>query len=334
MARIVRNLNERAVRSRNVVLAAGFFDGVHRGHCSVIRRALSLAKARGAETWVLTFDVHPRRVLNPEEAPSILTSSDHKVALLSEMGVDGCIVLRFTARLARQSPEAFVARLAAAVPGLSGVVVGENWRFGRGRRGTPGLLSKLGRRHGFDLTLAPPATWRGDEVSSTRIRNAVAAGKLGEARRMLGRPFSILGTVIPGRRIGRTLGLPTANLDPHNEVRPPKGVYVALARMSLGWYWGVVNLGIRPTFSPRGQRTPSLELHMPGITQNLYGRNVEVFFMARLRAERTFPGLDALKSQVGRDIERARAWLRLEAASGRLKRKMFFGALQGTVNPI
>ena len=334
MARIVRNLKKRAVKGRNVVLAAGFFDGVHRGHSSVIRKALALAKARGARLWVLTFGAHPRKVLDPDDAPSILTAPSHKVALLSELGVYGCIVLRFTARLAEQSPAAFVARLARAVPGLRMIVVGENWRFGRGGKGTPQLLSKLGRRHGFELLVARPVTWRGAEVSSTRIRGAVAAGKLGEAARMLGRPFSILGTVIPGRRIGRTLGLPTANLDPHNEVRPPEGVYVALARVSFGWYWGVVNMGVRPTVSPRGRRASSLELHIPGVRRNLYGRRVEVFFLARLRAERAFRSLDALKAQVGRDIGRARAWLRKEAASGRLKRKMRFGALQETVNPL
>lgn len=334
MVRIIRNLNERAVRSRNVVLAAGFFDGVHRGHCSVIKKALSLAKARGAMTWVLTFDVHPLKVLYPDDAPSILTATAHKVALLSEMGVKGCIVLRFTARLAAQTPAEFIALLVRAVPGLSMIVVGDNWTFGRGGRGTPQMLSALGRRHGFELAVAPAVKWRNVAVSSTRIRNAVAAGKLNEACRMLGRPFSILGTVIPGRQIGRTLGLPTANLDPHNEVRPPGGVYVALARLSFGWYWGAVNLGIRPTITSRGDRTSTLELHLPGIRRNLYGDDVEVFFMARLRAERTFKGLDALKAQIVRDIECSRAWLRRETASGRLKRKMCLGALQKTINPL
>ena len=331
---IVGNLNERAVRSRNVVLAAGFFDGVHRGHCAVIRKALSLAKAQGARVWVLTFDVHPLKVLNPDDAPSILTATAHKLALLSKMGVDGCIVLQFTARLAGQAPAAFIGRLVRAVPGLRRIVVGDNWTFGRGGRGTPGLLLALGRRYGFELTVAPSVSWQGVAVSSTRIRNAVAAGKLSEAGRMLGRPFSILGTVIHGQKIGRTLGLPTANLDPHNEVRPPKGVYVALARVSCGWYWGVVNLGLRPTVNPLGKGAFSLELHLPGVRRNLYGDDAEVFFMARLRAERTFEGLDALKAQIGRDIERAQAWLRREAASGRLKRKMRFGALQETINPL
>lgn len=306
-----------------ILLAAGFFDGVHRGHQAIIRKMVSTARRERCAAWVMTFNTHPLKILAPSRAPRLLTSTPHKLQLLKALGVDGCVVIRFSRALARQEPEEFIARLARSVPALRRIVVGQNWTFGRLGRGTPELLKRLAVAYGFKVTVIPPVRWKGRAISSTRIRTAVLSGRLKEASGMLGRPFSLLGTVVAGKQLGRKLGIPTANLDPHNEVVPPEGVYVASARWNAAEYHGVVNLGFRPTVKHverkalSVERVPTsdlcrpssvLELHLFGLRRNLYGKAIEVAFLKKLRRERVFPSLKALRRQITRDIERARAW--------------------------
>ncbi|MDD5676841.1 MAG: riboflavin biosynthesis protein RibF [Kiritimatiellae bacterium] len=317
---------------RPVWLAAGFFDGVHRGHQAIIRKIVSAARRKRGAAWVMTFDTHPLKVLDPKTAPRLLTSTAHKLRLLEALGVQGCVVIHFTRALARQEPEAFVALLKRSAPVLRQIVIGRNWTFGRQGRGNPAMLRAMAPRFGFKVTVIPPVRWHGSMVSSTRIRAAVLAGRLEQAAGMLGRPFSLLGTVIPGRGLGRKLGFPTANLDPHNEVTPPDGVYIVRARWNGTDYPGIVNLGVRPTVErlrPRKssdigrsaldvgrwtfaspsplRRTPSvLELHLFGPHRNLYGKAIEVTFLKKLRRERVFPSLEALQRQIRKDIERAK----------------------------
>ena len=316
---------------RPVLLAAGFFDGVHRGHQAIIRKIVSAARRERGAAWVMTFDTHPRKVLFPMAAPRLLTSTPHKLRLLKALGVHGCIVIPFTRSLARLAPKAFIAMLALAAPALRQIVIGRNWTFGRQGRGTPAMLKALAPCFGFKITVIPPVRWHGTVVSSTRIRTAVLAGRLAEAAGMLGRPFSLLGTVMPGRGLGRKLGIPTANLNPHNEVAPPDGVYIVRARWNGVAYPGIVNIGVRPTVtqknvervltsvlccpasvpdSPRGRDRPDhvLELHLFGLRRNLYGKAIEVTFLKKLRRERVFPSLEALQRQIRKDIERAQAW--------------------------
>ncbi len=321
---------------RPVLLAAGFFDGVHRGHQAIIRKIVSAARRERGTAWVMTFDTHPLKVLHPESAPRLLTSTPHKLQLLQALDVHGCIVIPFTRSLARREPKAFIAMLALAAPALRQIVIGRNWTFGRQGRGTPAMLKALAPAYGFKVTVIPPVRWHGAVVSSTRIRAAVLAGRLAEAAGMLGRPFSLLGTVVPGRGLGRKLGIPTANLNPHNEVAPPDGVYIVRARWDGAAYPGIVNLGVRPTITARrsssllrqgfaGQagvcRVPGrspwakpgpdhvLELHLFGLRRNLYGKAIEVTFLKKLRRERVFPSLEALQRQIRKDIERAKSWL-------------------------
>ncbi|MBI2437432.1 MAG: bifunctional riboflavin kinase/FMN adenylyltransferase [Lentisphaerae bacterium] len=336
-------------KGRPILLAAGFFDGVHRGHQAIIRKLLRAARRVRGVAWVMTFDTHPLKILAPAKAPRLLTSTPHKLQLLKAMGVDGCVVIHFTRALARREPEAFIAMLARAAPALRRIVIGQNWTFGRHGRGTPELLKALAATYGFKVTVIPPVRWHGRVVSSTRIRAAVLAGRLREARGMLGRNFSLLGTVVPGRRLGRKLGIPTANLDPHNEVLPPDGVYVVRARWNAirpqRWpacnaippatqcvalragrsiagrrvatagrvnYPGIVNLGIRPTTCRPKQigRARVLELHLFGMRGNLYGKAIEVTFLKKLRRERVFLSLAALARQIQRDIAKAQAWFK------------------------
>lgn len=308
MIKTLCSLNGLQHARRPILLAAGFFDGVHRGHQRVIRRALAGARQGRGTAWVLTFEPHPRKVLAPDSAPALLTSMPHKLRRLAELGVTGCVVSPFTLATARQEPEDFIAALKQAAPALARLYIGRNWKFGRKGRGNAALLKTLAAKHNFRVVAIPPVRWRGRPISSTRIRRAVAAGRLAEAAHMLGRPFSVLGTVIPGRHIGRTLGIPTANLDSHNEVHPPEGVYAAMAIIGSRRLPGVVNLGRNPTFPRRGRQAPTLELHLFDMRCNLYGKTIEVFFLKRLRAERKFATPGALRLQILRDIAAARRW--------------------------
>lgn len=312
--KVVRQLQALQREKQPVILAAGFFDGVHRGHQQVIRRATALARRTHSRAWVLTFTPHPLKALGRETAPALLTSTPHKLRLLRSLGVKGCIVMAFTRRLARQAPDIFVARLARAIPRLHTIVIGRNWTFGRNSRGTPALLRRLARAYGFKIMVVPSVRRRGTPVSSTRIRQYIVAGQLAEAARLLGRPFSILGAVVRGRGCGRTLGVPTANLDSRNEVYPPDGVYLVRVLCGQRLTPGIANLGVRPTLTALGgtgrRRTGPrvLEVHLLGLRRRLYGRTLEVYFLKKIRGERCFPSRAALRRQIEKDRSQARRW--------------------------
>jgi riboflavin kinase/FMN adenylyltransferase len=318
--RTIGTLRELAEERRPLCLAAGFFDGVHRGHQEVIRRAVRRARAIGGRAWILTFDTHPLKILAPTRAPLLLTGGPHKVRLLGSLGADGCLVLPFTRRLASLEPEAFLDRLGRAAPALREVFVGRNWRFGHRGRGDSGLLARWAAGRGIGVTQVAPVRWKKVPISSTRIRAAIAWGRLDDAAAMLGRPFSTLGTVVHGHGIGRRLGFPTANLDPHNEVRPPTGVYAVRALVGCRSHDGVLNYGTRPTIARA--TTPCFEVHLPGVRTRLYHRDLEVFFIARLRAERRFASVEALASQIRRDLRQTRRLLARPREKKRWKRTL------------
>lgn len=294
---------------RPVVLAAGFFDGLHRGHCRLITLAMEEAARCAGRAWVLTFDRHPLTAIRPKAAPPRLTSNAHKIRILRRLGVDGCLLIPFTRRLAALEPEAFVHGLHSDVPGLHEVLVGRNWRFGRQGRGSPAMLSRMGSALGFRVRVIRPVTRGGLPVSSTRIRTAVLEGDLAEAEAMLGRPFSTLGTVTRGRALGRELGFPTANLDVHDEVLPPTGVYAVRATLRRRMLPGILNLGFRPTVERRPAGKPVPELHLLDLNADLYGQEIEVSFASRLRDEKRFPSTEALRKQICRDVRAARELL-------------------------
>jgi len=288
---------------RPIVMAAGYFDGVHLGHQAVLRRGAEEAARRRGELWVLTFDPHPLRVLDPAHAPRLLTAAEHKLALLARHGAAGCLHLPFTREVAATEPEAFLRDLKRNAPSLACLLVGRDWRFGRGGRGDVRLVRRLGSELGIDVRVARAVRRGGAPVSSTRVRAAVEAGRLDEAATLLGRPFSVIGTVRRGRGVGRTLGYPTANLDPHNEVLPPRGVYAVEADFGHGRCRGVLNYGRRPTFGESGEA--ELELHALAPVGDCYGRDVEVWFLRRLRAERRFSSPEALRRAIARDVAQA-----------------------------
>ena len=302
-----------------VFLAAGFFDGLHLGHRKVIDRTIASARAAGGRAWVLTFDTHPLRVLNPAEAPLLLTSGRHKMLLLRRLDLDGCLVLPFTHRLANLDAREFVSLLHRCIPPLAEIFAGRNWRFGRYGRGSPAMLARLSRGTGLTVNVIQPVTREGETVSSTRVRAAIVGGNLEEAAVLLGRPFGILGTVTRGRTVGRRLGFPTANLRPHNEVLPPYGVYAVHARLGRRVHEGVLNHGVRPTYGQGGRAAPTLELHVMDLNRDLYGTDIEVLFVERLRDERRFGSETALRRQIAADVLRARSLL----AEKKLKESLY-----------
>lgn len=292
-----------------IFLAAGFFDGLHRGHRRVIDAMIQSARDCHGQAWVLTFDPHPLRVLGARMSPPLLTATAHKLRVLSRLDLDGCLVMRFTPALAACSPEQFVARLCRNIPALTAIFVGRNWRFGNRGAGNAQRLAELGRTFGFDVHVVRPVLRHRLPVSSTRIREEVRAGNLSEARALLGRPFSVLGTVVSGRTLGRTLGFPTANLKTRNEALPPDGVYAVFAAVRGRCHRAVLNLGRRPTVRQGGELRPVLELHLLDFKRNLYGDAIEVFFVRRLREERRFDTTGLLRNQIARDVQRARTVL-------------------------
>lgn len=300
-----------------LVVAAGFFDGVHRGHMRVIKTAAAAAARMRGEAWALTFDPHPARILSPGLAPGLLTSLEHKLLLLEKTGLDGCAVLRFNRALAALTPGEFINKLKDSAPSLRELVVGETWSFGRGAKGDVPTLRRLAAAHGFKVKAAPQLFWRGAPVSSTRIRECVSRGDLKQAEKMLGRPFSVFGAVKSGRGMGRKLGFPTANLDTASEIRPPLGVYAVRAVFEGQSRPGALNIGFAPTVRVcrRAAATaPVMELHLPGIEIDLLGKKVEAIFLARLRAEKKFSSVAALKNAIRDDIAEA---LELARRAGR-----------------
>lgn len=288
-----------------VVLAIGVFDGVHLGHEAVICRALREAKEQGGTAVAVTFDPHPARVLRPETAPRLLTAARHKLDLLAALGVQHALVVPFTAETAATPPEDFVRMLFAACRPLRAICVGHDWSFGRNRAGDLALLQRMGDELGFEEIGVPPVLVDGEIVSSTLIRAAVEAGDFPKAQHLLGRPYSVLGTVVKGDGLGRQLGYPTANLSAHNEQFPPDGVYAVEALIGKRAFTGMVNIGVRPTI-PTASGERLLELHVFDFSGDLYGQDVEVFFHQFLRPEQKFGGIEELLRQIAGDAEKAR----------------------------
>lgn len=295
-------------------VTVGVFDGVHLGHQALLAHLVAWATEANVDPVVVTFDVHPRTVLRGE-GPALITTLEHRLGLLGRCGVRGVVVLPFDRAMASWTAEEFAQRVFVDALGASRVLVGKNHRFGKDRGGDFALLSELGRRHGFEAREVELEVMD-DVISSTAIRERIAAGDLTGASELLGRPVSVLGRVVEGDRRGRQLGFPTANLDLRGSARPPRGVYAARARvtgdpLALGvpQVPAVVNVGRRPTFKPEGE-LDLVEVHLlEPPAEELYGRWLEVSFVARLRDERRFAGPAELVAQINKDIADARRLL-------------------------
>jgi riboflavin kinase/FMN adenylyltransferase len=303
--KVLRSIAELASLPGPLFLAIGVFDGVHLGHQTVISTSAKHAKDAGGTAVVVTFDPHPVKVLRPDNAPHLLTATQHKIALIRDLGVGHLLVLHFDRAFAATSPEDFVLQLVGNSKPLREICVGHEWSFGKGRAGNLALLKKLGEIHGFNVIGVEAVKVNGEVVSSTAIRQAIEQGNLVKATQMLGREYTILGTVIRGEQLGRKLGFPTANLSAHSEQFPPNGVYVTEARMGGALYRGVANLGFRPTVAA-AKPERLLELHLFDLDREIYGEEMEVRFLRYLRPEQKFADVEALRTQIAADVRQAR----------------------------
>lgn len=291
-------------RLRGGIVALGNFDGFHEGHQAVAGRAVARARAEGRPALIATFDPHPVRFFKPDLPPFRLTSLDQRARLFAAAGADAMIVFRFDAELASVSAKDFVADRLAGLIGAAGVVTGEDFTFGRGRGGNVAVLRALGPAHGIAVDAVGAVTDGGAPVSSSRIRDALAAGEPELAARLLTRPFAIEGVVVHGDKRGRALGYPTANLPLGDYLRPRFGIYAVKGRLPDGRVFdGAANLGIRPSFDPPVEL---LEPYFLDFAGDLYGQRIEVELHHFLRPERRFDAMDALAAQMAEDCARAR----------------------------
>jgi len=303
-----RDLRQLPPEARGCAVAIGNFDGVHRGHRTVIEAARGLA-AGGRPLAVLTFEPHPKEVVTPATAPRRLTPMRRKIELLRELGCAHLFLLRFDRGLMAMSADAFVEQILIRGLGIGALTSGESFRFGHKRQGDAARLAAAGAHHGFDYAAIPPLLDDGAPCSSTRIRAALGEGDLETANRLLGYPFSYSGLVQGGDQRGRTIGFPTANLVPASgrHALPANGVYAVRAGWrradGVAWYPAVANLGRRPTF---GGGRVLLEVHLFDVQLDLYGQRLDVAFLQRLRGETTFSGAAALEAQIARDCRDAR----------------------------
>jgi len=311
---VVRGSKRLAAPPDRAVLTIGNFDGLHRGHRAITEVVRVRAAALEGTAVVYTFDPHPRKVVQPESAPGMLLTLDQKLELLEAAGMDLVVLEPFDAEFARTPPDRFVREWIHERLRPLEVYVGYDFHFGKDREGSMRLLTEMGPHLGFSVTVIPEVTVGDRDVNSTRIRALLAEGDVGEAAELLGRPHAARGRVAHGDRRGRTLGFPTLNLAAESEILPAHGVYAGHVRFldagepAAGTVVAaVINVGRRPTFGK--DDPPVAEAHLLDFEGEVYGRAIEIVFEHRLREERRFPGPDALRAQIARDVEAGRAWL-------------------------
>jgi riboflavin kinase/FMN adenylyltransferase len=288
---------------RKVSVAIGMFDGAHLGHQQVFAQTICDARAAGGLAVAVTFDKHPASILAPEKAPLLIYPLRQKLAVIESLGLDAAWVIQFDQNFSKQTAEVFIDRMAADFGKLESITVGANFTFGHRRTGNVALLQELGKRHGFRVNAAPAALRNGQPISSTRIRERIAAGDFAEASAMLGRPYSISGEVAHGDQLGRKIGFPTANIEVAGLAIPPFGVYQAHAS-ARGERWpAVVNLGLRPTAGKH--LAPRLEAHILRGEHELYGEVLDIEFAHFLRSEKKFASIEELKEQIKKDAAMA-----------------------------
>jgi riboflavin kinase/FMN adenylyltransferase len=293
------------------VVTVGNFDGLHLGHRAITDTVVERARSIGGTAVVYTFEPHPRRVLSPHDGPKLLTTLEQKTELIAASGIDVLIVEPFDTEFSWTTAEDFVRIILHERIQPAEVYVGYDFRFGRDRAGSMRMLTELGPRLGFAVTIIPEVTVDEGDVNSTRIRTLLSESRVGEASGMLGRPYSIRGDIVEGDRRGRTIGFPTANVAPENEILPQPGVYAGRMRFldagpgpPIGEVLpAVTNVGVRPTFAGDGR--VQAEAHLIDFEGDVYGRRVDLSFVEHLRPERHFPGVEELKKQIASDVAEA-----------------------------
>lgn len=293
---------ENANIQKPTVLTLGVFDGLHLGHQKIMRTVVERAEAIGAVPTAITFDPHPRAVLHPESSPPLLQTLDQRLANFEVLGIEQAIVIRFDEEFASQPAEDFLYEIVHDRLQAKEVYLGKGFAFGRERGGNITLLKQISEELGFFADEVAEVTLRGQRISSSRIRQLLAEGRVNLVRRMLDRPYGVEGVIVRGARRGHTIGFPTANLKPHNRVIPKFGVYATATLVDGEWRRSITNIGVRPTFERNAD--PSIETYIFDLDQDLYGDVLRVRFLHRIRDERKFDGIEQIKAQITRDTER------------------------------
>lgn len=314
--RLIRGLHNLRASDRNCVATIGNFDGVHLGHRAVFKRLLKQGEALGLPAIVITFEPQPMEYFAPTVAPARLTRLREKVAAIADNGIERVLLLKFAPTLASMGAREFIRRVLVEGLGTRFLLVGDDFRFGHNREGDYSLLNQVGAAlpspHSFEVTNLRTIKHQDERISSTRIRELLAAGNFEQAWHLLGRPYRICGRVRHGDQRGRTIGFPTANISLHRRVSPLRGVYaVHVYGIGENGWPGVANIGQRPTVAGTDER---LEVHLLDFEGDLYGTHLKVEPLLRLRDELRFESFDALKTQIQRDVDSARAWLKGHAA--------------------
>ncbi len=307
LMKIIRSLGD-VSRSglSNPVLTLGNFDGVHLGHQAIFKQVVARALETGGSSAAFTFEPHPLKVLAPHRSPKLLSTFREKMERIEAEGMDAVICAKFTPEFASQNPEDFVRDVLAGAIGAKAVYVGHDYAFGKDRQGDINFLREAGKRYGFEVHVVGPVKVEGIIVSSTKIRQLIMDGEVCLASKLLGRPYSIEGTVISGHSRGREIGFPTANITTPNELAPKEGVYAVTLEVEGKLYKGAANIGSNPTF---GDSSVSYEAHLFDFTGDLYGKFLKMKFIKRVRDEFKFKSTEELKEQIRKDLELVRSVL-------------------------
>ena len=309
--KVIRNLTAlKAPVTKNAIVTIGVFDGVHLGHKEIITRVIERAKRLKTKSVILTFDPHPLKVLRPNYKIPTLISLNHRIKLIEDLGVDFLVILKFTKSISMLSPENFVRSILISRIGVKEVYVSRPFYFGKGARGDIRQLRNLANHYGFKVNVLRPKVIGGHIVSSSLIRRLIAEGDIHKASKFLGRRVSVFGTVVRGTSLGREIGYPTANINPHHEAIPPAGVYAVLVKHRGRTFKGVLNIGLRPTFYSPRDKEPTIEVHIFGFDKDIYGKDLEVLFIKKLRDEVKFRNRKTLILQIRKDSKTALSILR------------------------
>lgn len=304
--RVVKGLSQLEKVNQPIFLTLGNFDGLHLGHRKIIEELIRRSKVSKGQSVVVTFEPHPRKVLEPQKPLYLITSMQHRIKLLRDLGVDFTVVLHFNDAFANINADSFIQDLLFPKLEFSELIVGRNYVFGKDRLGDAKLLERLSREMGFRIDFVDPVKMDHQFISSSLLRQLIRGGQLKKASQLLGRPFSVFGTVIRGRGIGSEIGYRTANLDLEGIILPPRGVYAVEVDLGKEKCIGLANVGVRPTFED-GDQQDRLEVHLIDFNHEIYGNQMEVIFMEKIRDEIKFESQDRLRDQIQVDVESVRA---------------------------
>jgi len=291
----------------NAFVTIGNFDGVHRGHTPILKKIAKEAHAAGRKAIVITFDPHPKYILHADIRPFyLITTLEEKINLIEQMGIDAVVVIPFSLDFAKITPEEFILQILWEKLQIQKIFIGYDYRFGQGKRGNEALLRTFGEKLGFEVAVIPAVMQGNDTISSTRLRFAILDGDVKTAALLLGRPYNVSGIVSPGKKRGKDLGFPTANIKPDKELIPARGVYAAKVYLGASQYRAVLSIGYNPTFS---DEEFSVEVHLFDFSGNIYGKKLNILFIDRIRDEVKFDGPQKLIEQIKRDIDCAKVIL-------------------------